>query len=151
MHPPPLILRIRPSAWLAVALALVHGGALVCAGVFIAHPGVAGALAAAIAFSLVFHVRRHALLLERNAIIELTLRGGARCEVTLRNGVALAGTIEGSTFVAPWLTVVNVRTDAGQRRAIVLMPDSAPAEERRRVRVWLRHRIRSDDPASRTL
>ena len=80
---------------------------------------------------------------------ELILKEDARCELTLRNGETLTGTIEGSTFVAPLLTVINVRPDGqGRRRVAILVPDSAPAQDLRRVRVWLRHRVRPETPGS---
>lgn len=104
---------------------------------------------AAIAASLVFHIRRDALQLSGQAVTELVLKDDSRCEFTLRNGDTLAGNIEGSTFVAPLLIVINVRPGGrGRRRAAILMPDSAPVEDLRRVRVWLRHRVRPDATAS---
>ncbi|OQS38525.1 hypothetical protein B0T40_06220 [Chromobacterium haemolyticum] len=39
-------------------------------------------------------------------------------------------------FVTPWLTVLNVRI-GGRRRAVMLWPDSAPADGRRRLRTYL--------------
>lgn len=151
MHTQRLIVQIEPSAVLSVTLTLMHSAAFVCVVIFVPHWGLAGAVAVALAVSLVVHVRRHALLIDRNAITALALRDSARCELFFGNGVSMAGTVESSTFVTPWLTVVNVRTDTGQRRAAVLAPDSAPAEDRRRLRVWLRHRSRPDDRVSRSL
>ena len=111
-----------------------------------------GLAAAGIAASLVVHLRRDALQRSGDAVTELILKDDARCELTLRNGETLTGNIEGSTFVAPLLTVINVRPDGtGRRRAAILMPDSAPAQDLRRVRVWLRHRVRPDVPDSRPL
>ena len=111
-----------------------------------------GLAATAIAASLVFHLRRDALQWSGEAVTELVLKDDAQCELTLRNGETLTGTIGGSTFVAPLLTVINVRLDGpGRRRVAILMPDSAPAQDLRRVRVWLRHRIRPDTPDSRRL
>lgn len=39
-------------------------------------------------------------------------------------------------FVTPWLTVLNVRI-GGRRRALMVWPDSAPADGRRRLRTYL--------------
>ncbi|MCS3803986.1 toxin CptA [Chromobacterium alkanivorans] len=39
-------------------------------------------------------------------------------------------------FVTPWLTVLNVSV-GGRRRALMLWPDSAPADGRRRLRTYL--------------
>jgi toxin CptA len=104
---------------------------------------------AALAASLVFHMRRDALQLSGHSVTELVLKDGDRCELILRNGETLAGTIEGSTFVAPLLMVINVRPEGrGRRRSAILMPDSAPAENLRSARVWLRHRVQLDSPTS---
>ncbi len=105
--------------------------------------------ATAVAGSLVFHIRRDALQLSGTAVTELLLKDGARCEFTLKNGETLAGNIEGSTFVAPLLIVLNVSPDGqGRRRATILMPDSASADDLRRLRVWLRYRGRPGASAS---
>ena len=147
-----LSLRIKASPLLAIALVLAHGAAMACAAVFLPGWSMPGLAAAGIAASLVVHLRRDALQRSGDAVTELILKDDARCELTLRNGETLTGNIEGSTFVAPLLTVINVRPDGtGRRRAAILMPDSAPAQDLRRVRVWLRHRVRPDVPDSRPL
>ena len=145
----PFRLRIAPSPMLAGALSLAHGTALGCIVLFL--PGWWMPLLAAtcVAASLVFHIRRDALQLSADSVIELVLLDGARCELTFRNGQTLAGTVEISTFVTLLLTVINVSPEGrGRHRTIVLMPDSASSENLRRIRVWLRHRIRLDAPAS---
>ncbi|MBI3528544.1 MAG: hypothetical protein HY067_11320 [Betaproteobacteria bacterium] len=149
MRASPLRLRIAASPLLASALLLAHGAAIACAILFLPGWWMPALASAAIAGSLVFHIRRDALQLSGYAVTELLLRDGARCEFTLRNGEKLAGNIEGSTFVAPLLIVINVSSEQwGRRRTAILMPDSAPAEDLRRIRVWLRHRVRPDSPAS---
>jgi toxin CptA len=134
---------------LASALLLAHGGAIACAVLFLPGWWMPALATAALATSLVFHIRRDALQLSGHSVIELILKDGDRCEFILRNGEALAGNIEGSTFVAPLLMVINLRPEGrGRRRSAILLPDSAPAEDLRRIRVWLRHRVRPDSPAS---
>ena len=149
MRASPLHLRIAASPLLAGALLLAHGGAIICAVLFLPGWWMPALASAAIAGSLVFHIRRDALQLSGHAVTELLLEDGARCEFTLRNGETLAGNIQGSTFVAPLLIVINVSPEGrGRRRAAILMADSAPADDLRRIRVWLRHRARPDSPAS---
>ena len=149
MRASPLRLRIAASPLLASALLLAHGAAIASAVLFLPGWWMPALVSAAIACSLVFHIRRDALQLSGHAVTELLLENGARCELTLRNGETLAGNIEGSTFVTPLLIVINVSPQGrGKRRVAVLMPDSAPAADLRRVRVWLRHRVRPDTPGS---
>jgi len=144
-----LSVTIKASPLLAMALLLAHGGAIACVVVFLRGWWMPGLAAAGIAASLAFHLGRDALQLSAKAVVRLTLKEGALCELSLRGGETLTGTIDASTFVAPLLIVINVRPDGrGKRRAAILMPDSAPAQDLRRVRVWLRHRIRPDTPGS---
>lgn len=152
MRAPPLRLQIAPSPLLAGALLLVHGGAIVCAVLFLPGWWLPSLIAATVAASLVFHVRRDALQQSGDAVSEILLKDGGQCELVLLNGDILTGNIEGSTFVAPLLTVINVRPKgSGRSRAAILMPGSAPAQDLRRVRVWLRHRAQPDTPASGSL
>ena len=149
MHAPPLRLQIVASPLLAGALALAHSTAILCSILFLPGWWMPGLACVALTVSLVFHVRRDALQLSGTAVTGLLLRDGGQCELTLSDGGALSGNIEGSTFVAPLLVVINVRpAGPGRSRSVVLMPDSALAEDLRRVRVWLRHRAQPDMPVS---
>ena len=149
MHVSALRVTIAASLLLAGALVLAHGAAIACAALFLPGWWMPALASTAIAGNLVFHIRRDALQRSGHAVTELLLKDGAQCELLLRNGETLAGSIEVSTFVASLLTVINVRLDGrGRRRSVILMPDSAPAEDLRRVRVWLRHRVRPDATAS---
>jgi toxin CptA len=149
MRAPPLRLRLAASPQLAGALTLAHGAAIACAVACLPGWWMPASVSAAIAISLVFHARRDALQLSGDAIVALVLRDEGRCELTLANGDTVTGSTEGSTFVTALLTVINVRPARPARpRAVVLMPDSAPAQDLRQVRVWLRYRVRPDTPAS---
>ncbi|HVY05113.1 MAG TPA: hypothetical protein VHB46_03970 [Burkholderiales bacterium] len=133
---------------MAAMLAFMHAAACVCAIAFL--PGWLGLpLAAGVMASLAFSLRRHALLVSPDAVIEITVKEGNRCELVLRDGRIVAGRLAPSTFVSPLLIVLNVSID-GMRsgRSVVLMPGSAAAEEVRALRVWLRHRAGMAAPAS---
>ena len=149
MHLARLRVRVNASPLLAGVLLLTHGGAIAC--IFTMLPGwwIPGAAAAAIVASFVIHLRRDALLLSGDAITSITLVDGAECELLMRNGATLNGSIEGMTFAAPLLTIINVRPqERVRRRAAILLPDSAPPQDLRQVRVWLRHRVRAQSPGS---
>jgi len=106
----------------------------------------------ALAASLAFHLRRDALQMSGAAITGLILKEGAQCDLILKSGATLKGIVQGSTFVAPILIVINVRAPMRKGlRSAILLPDSAAADDLRRARVWLRHRIALDAPASRPL
>ncbi len=45
----------------------------------------------------------------------------------------------GSTYVMPFLTILNLRDgDSGALRRVTLLPDSLEADDFRQLRVWLR-------------
>jgi hypothetical protein len=147
-----LTLRIKASMLLATALLLAHGGAIACAAVFLPGWWMPALATTAVTASLAFHLRRDAWQLSGTAITGLILKEGAECDLILKNGVTFTGIIQGSTFVAPMLVVINVRAPVGRgRRSVILLPDSAATQDLRCARVWLRHRIRPDTPASRPL
>ena len=150
MHVPRLSLQIKPSRQLAIALILLHLAAIACVVWFLPRAWLSAGAAIAILVSLVFHLRRDALQLSGNAVTAFTLKEGAQCVLTFRNGGTLSGRIEGFSFTAPLLTVIQVRpaTRRGGRAAI-LMPDSASQQELRQVRVWLRHGAQLDMADSR--
>jgi hypothetical protein len=142
---------IAPSPSLATLLVIVHllAGACVLA---LLPAWWAAILATALCASLVFHLRRDALRLSGDAVIEVTLRDHGRCELLTRGGAVLEGTVAGSSFVSGAFTVVNARLDGGRGlRSVVVMPDCAAAEERRRLRVWLRYRAQPATPDSTRL
>lgn len=151
MHAPPLRLRIAASTLLASALLLAHGAAIACALLFLPGWWVPALVASGIAASLIVHMRRDALILSGNSVTDIVLKDAARCELALRNGNMQSGSVQGSTFVSPLLIVINFNPEPrGPGRAVILMPDSAPAEDLRRVRVWLRYCARADAGASGT-
>ncbi|MEO8003529.1 MAG: hypothetical protein ABI771_01375 [Betaproteobacteria bacterium] len=129
------------SPLLAGLLVLAHVAAGICALAYL--PAWAGTpVTAVILASLVFHLRRDAWLTAPEAVNEFLLKDGDRCELTLRGGSTLHGRVQGSTFVAVALIVVNVRLDDRRwQRAVVVFPDSASGEVRRQLRVWLRYRL----------
>ena len=111
-----LILRIGASPLLALALVAAHGAAIACAVVYLPGWWIRGAAAGAIGASLALHLFRDALQRSGEAVIGFTLKDDARCELALRNGETVTGTLEGSTFVTPLLTVINVRPSGKGRR-----------------------------------
>ncbi|QEL55307.1 protein YgfX [Chromobacterium paludis] len=128
----PFAVPLRPSrCWLALVL---------------------GALAAYSLLLLLYLPSRYALSLPLAAALAwLALRGGgwlrgdfpAWLEVDPRGRLFLCraasreeAVVLDDCFITPVLTVLNVRV-AGRRRSVMLWPDSADAEPRRRLRVYL--------------
>ena len=147
-----LRIRIAASPSLAVLLVIGHLVAGVCVVAFVPAWWAVAILIAALCASLVFHLRRDALRLSDDAVMEATLRDHGRCQLLTRGGAVLGGTVADSSFVSSLFTVVNVRLDdSGRLRSVLVMPDCAEAEDRRRLRVWLRYRARPEMPDSPAL
>lgn len=93
----------------------------------------------ALAISLAYYLRQDALLSADNAVIAFVLSDEMQCIVTVRSGESMICNILGNTFVAPYLTVLNLKP-VGKffTRSIVILPDGVDAEEFRQLRVWLR-------------
>jgi toxin CptA len=134
-----LTVSLRASPILALALTLVAASALACS--WIALPGPAFApVAAGIALAWAWHLET-ALQRGRRAAraLELDAQGDARWQDG--SGLWQEAEILPSSYASNWLIVVNLRGRGGRGRSMVLLPDSAAAEELRRLRVWLRWRL----------
>ena len=101
--------------------------------------------------SLVFYLRRHALLRSPNSVSSLEVTDEMVCRLNTREGDRIAYTLLGSSFVAPYLTVLDLKPlktdkrDKSRRRlnkhfsrSVVILPDGINPEEFRQLRVLLR-------------
>lgn len=139
---------ITPSPALVSALVLMHG--LAAASVIGFAPGSIWIVLALVVLapSLFFHLRRDALLRARDSVTEITLQEDGSCELSTGGGAMLQGRILASTFASGLLVSINVRLVSGRERSVILLPDSATSENRRALRVWLRHALRLEQPGS---
>lgn len=127
---------LKPSSSLAVLLASAHCSAI--ALVLFLPIESKFWLVALLAFSMIHSIMRHALLVFPGSPLSLKMEEGS-CTLVLRGGVEKHCTLLGSTYVSPFLTVLNLR-EKGKllMRSIVILPDSVDREEFRKLRVWLR-------------
>jgi len=132
---------VRPSVLIAVAISILHVGA--AAVVWLVPIPVLGkaVFTLAIAVSLIYFMARDAALHASRSIVALELReeGGIACQT--RNGAWLECELLGSSYVAPGMTIINLRARGwmGYRR-VILVPDNVDVEDFRRLRTWLRWR-----------
>jgi toxin CptA len=128
-----------------VILVLVH---LVAAGILwpLALPwNITVIILAMLIVSLFYYLRKDAMLTAHNAVVVLTLPDEMTCVLTTRSGESIACSIQGSSFVAPYLTVINMKPSKKFfARSVVILPDAIDAEEFRRLRVWLRWRWKNN-------
>ena len=132
---------IYPSHRLALLLILAHAAA---AGVCVAADM---PVALKVVFLLLigascgYALCGPALLRNQEAIVALEITDGGALSFQTRRGEWYRGTLLDSSFVAPYLAVLNLKTDEARlARHVVIMADSLAAEEFRRLRVWLRWR-----------
>ncbi len=94
---------------------------------------------AALIISLIYYLRMNVLLTGANAIKILVLSDEAPCQLTLRSGESCICSVLEDSFVAPFLTVVNLKLEGKfLPQSLVIVVDSLDVEEFRQLRVWLR-------------
>lgn len=99
-----------------------------------------------LAVSLIFYLRHYALLKSARAVVAFELTEALECILETQCGKHIICTVSGSTFVAPYLVVLNV-SSFGEffARSIVILADTADAEEFRQLRVLLRWKWKPSD------
>jgi len=134
-----LIIHRKPSYRLAAILSLAH---LAAAGLLcpLELPlGIKATAAVALVFSLIYYLRQDALLTANDAVVFFELSSEMQCTLTTRSGESMGCNILGDTFVAPYLTVLNLKPSGKiLTRSVVILPDGIDVEEFRQLRVWLR-------------
>ena len=136
---PRVRIALGPSRILAAMLGVAHVTAFAVITI-VTLPAWAKVLAGSIiAASCAWSICHAGLLRTAHAIIELVIGEGGRVSCRDRTGTWREARILGSSFVAPWLTVLNLRVE-GLRlaRHVVILPDNVDADTFRRLRVLLR-------------
>ena len=143
--PPLLVLRLKSSFRLALMLSLAHVSATALLWPLTLPLAVKLAATAALALSLAIYLRHHALRNSPGSITSLALADDMTCTLETRRGQRIACTLLGSSFVAPYLTVLELKPLETTRwwhrlhaHSVVILPDAVDSEEFRRLRVLLR-------------
>jgi toxin CptA len=136
-----LTIAVGPSRRLAGLLVSMHGFA---AAMFWLSPlplWLAISLMPLFAGSAWHTLRRDGFRTLRHSLIALRLDADCRCEFQTRAGAWHEAALLGSSFVSPYLTVLNLHSEGGRfARHLVILPDAVNAEDFRRLRVWLKWR-----------
>ena len=88
-------------------------------------------------FSLWLHWRQVAYLSSPSSVVKLKLEGEV-LELTLRNNQQRTEQLLPSSFVSPFLTILNLRRDSYLPRSVIILPDSMDREAFRQLRVGLK-------------
>jgi toxin CptA len=151
LRTPIFIIRLKPSTRLTVMLSFAHLVAIVLLWPLTLPTAVKLSGSALLIFSLVFYLRRYALLRSPDSVSGLELTDEMVCILETQGGERIACALLGSSFVAPYLTVLELTPlkfdsavelrESWRRffsRSVVILPDGIDPEEFRRLRVLLR-------------
>lgn len=133
---PSLALELRPSRWLWVGSIILHqlaGGAALLAAIPM---GAKVGVSIGLILSLAWLSYRYACRSSSGFIVSIEALDG-RWRLTMGNGAIQQVSLIGA-YAHPLLIILNFRFESGWRRSLALLPDAATAEERRRLRAWLR-------------
>ena len=133
---PALIIEPGESAAVAVASGAIH--TLACASVWLVPLPIPLALALALACGLGLWRSLRTILLREDpqAVRRITWQAGRGWRLEDRSGCSRTACLLPSSFVAPWLLVLNWAT-AGGERTVILHPGNAPDSLRRRLAAGL--------------
>jgi toxin CptA len=136
-----LRISLNPSLRLTLLLSLAHAAAAGVCLVIDAAIWLKISAALLVGTSCGLSLYGPALLRTRKAIVALEITDGDALSFQTRRGDWHRGTLLDSSFVAPYLAVLNLKSDGSPfTRHVVIMPDSVAADDFRRLRVWLRWR-----------
>jgi len=130
---------IKPSPWLAAALCAIHAAAAATLWLVPGSVWLKAGLTLALALSLAHALARKAALQGSRAIVALEVTQDGRISYRTRGGDWPSCELLGSSYVSPWLTILNLKPGGGRRvRHVVLVPDNINERDFRRFRTWLR-------------
>jgi toxin CptA len=133
-----LLIRLGPSRVLAASVVTMHvAAAWLCWLTLPAWP--AAVALVALPGSLWFYLRHDCLRIAPGAVVALQIHPDCHCAMQTRDGAWLEASLLPTSFVAPYLTVLNLRLE-GRRlpRHVTVLPDAVDGEVFRRMRVLLR-------------
>lgn len=86
-----------------------------------------------------YSIQRYALIVLARSIIHVSLNHESKLQLTCKDGSKHEVHVLESSFVAAYLTVLNLQcVENGRRIHLVLLPDNVEADNFRQLRVWLR-------------
>ncbi len=135
-------LSLGSSRRLIATLCVVHGAGLAIAWTAALPVWSQSGLSLLLAANLIHAVAMHGRRSMAGSVIELNWGGEpGRLDYKTRAGQVETGTILHSTFVAPYLTVINVKSPGSRWPChVVIFPDACRNNDFRKLRVWLRLR-----------
>jgi len=134
-----MLIRVRPSNYLAIILSFVHGLMFFISYHLTLPLPIKLLLISAILVSYVYYLRRYALLTTSNAITAFELSEEKQCRLMTYSGETIHCVVESNSFIAPTLVILNLKNKLKRSLySVVLLPDCMEKNEFRRLRMWLK-------------
>ena len=141
---PPLLLQPEVSLYLQVFIVVTHALEVLVVLFLLPLPWWGNLLACAIiAYSARYFWRLHITRLHPASVLEATFYTLANWRIHTPSGSKFA-TLADSSFLHPWLCVLNLRTQQGKLHSLILLPDSLPADLLRQLRVRVKFSTTDD-------
>lgn len=135
----PFRVTLKPSFLLLAMLLFMHGGALIWLMTFVSPLWLKLIVAVAISASLLLQLRRYLLFRGDRAVTGVLWDGGDEWQLQRAKGEPLNARLLGSSFVNPFLIVLNFKIESSRRMLpVVIMTDSIDSSSFRRLTSKLR-------------
>lgn len=155
----PIHLSLHPSRQLAWIIGLASLLGCIILLLFPIHLAIRIPVILLIIVSAVHSVRRHALIASAQSITHVSLNHESKLQLTLKDGTKLEVKVLDSSFIAAYLTVLNMQVlniqnvdiqspekkglklrnlQTGSKINLILLPENVDADSFRQLRVWLR-------------
>lgn len=134
----PFRIKLKTSFILNGALLFMYFGAFFWLWVFDLSLLIKLIATAALIIGFTNHVRHHLLRNNRRSVQNLVWQDQDQWQLETSSGKLINAKLLGSSYVNPWLIVLNFRPESGRMLPIVIMPDSVDSTTFRRLSVKLR-------------
>ncbi len=135
----PLHVSLRPSRLLAMLLGFATVGSIFLVMLLPLPLWLRLPLALMTICATLYPILRDALLRLPRSIMALEVSVSSQLRCMVRSGDWHEVQVLGSSYVTPWLTVLNLKVEGSRLvRHVVLLPDTAEEAMLRRLRVWLK-------------
>lgn len=134
-----LTIYFKSSRILATLLILIHALSLLLIWIMLISFWLKLFISPVLLVSVVFYLRRDALLTLQDSSIALQIHSDCQCEIQNYLGEWVDATLLGTSFVSPYLTVLNFSMEGKFRvKHIAILPDAVNSELFRQLRVLLK-------------
>ena len=142
----PIKLNLKPSYWLAALLTFSSLGACIIVLCLPMPISLKILVCVPIVLAATYFIAQDALIFFPWSFAGLALNTKGELSVTRKDRLDCAASVLDSSFVAAYLTVLNLKISGSRwRRNMLITPDRVDGDAFRQVRVWLRWGVGTSD------